>query len=91
MISLKSTDGDLEEQLAEAGGEQLYLFVVDNCPFCEAMKDELEEHIESGLIEVVYIEENHQFATTVDLYLDEPLGAPSVIVETDEGEYVAYQ
>lgn len=85
------SDGDeIEAGLEKAGAENVYLLVVSDCEFCAVMKDGLSELIDRGVVDVLDVERD-ELAQDIIVAMDESVGVPMVVVETDEGTFVPYQ
>jgi glutaredoxin len=84
------TPQDIAAALNDAGAENVYLMTIGGCEFCAAMKDLLADQIEAGVVEVLDVEED-DLALNIMEESSEGVGIPSIVVETDEGEYVPYQ
>lgn len=82
--------GGIGRAMEVAGIEDIYLLVRENCELCEALVREMEEQVDAGMVDVLDVGKSDR-AIDMVASVDETVGIPSFIVETDDGEYVSIQ
>lgn len=76
------TIDDVEQLISEA--DQGYLLVTDGCPDCNTAKQEMQDWIDSGFVEVLNIQTSDK---AVDIVIDQNVEAVPVLVMEDDGEF----